>query len=387
MAAAIGRCAAAMNRTSSCTSWWLTACFVVGAWLQRPAPAAAQDMDYRTLERVKRATVMVFTAASQRKKADKPLGSGSGYFINGTGLLITNNHVVDPAHQMSQREKLEFKAKTGRLSYFVITESGTDAEKSWECELVSQSEAADQALLQAYHRKDTKLTTPDYLRFLPDSKLRKRLKVWVLGFPGGDSQRTQSDRHAEISVSSGMVTDVPRTPAGRVRDVVTDLLARPGNSGGPVVQIDGFVVGTVTLMTQTKERADTSKLVPADLAHQLVRNAYDQGRVAEGSDFTPFTAFLTDGEGRISVPGFKRLEDRDVLFTEAGDRIYGRVADEKIRWESPLGSLEIGGRCLHGSQRGGLKSLSRGRRSSGRFTPRLDVRVHRRRREPGRADL
>lgn len=307
-----------------------------------PVRTAAQEMGNDTEERVKRATVLVFTAASKSKKGDQKLGSGSGFFINGTGMLITNNHVVDPAHKKSMREKQEFHYKTGRLTWTVVTDSGTDEEKIWECDVVYQNDAADQAILQAYDEEHKKLQTPNYLRLLPESRLKERMKVWALGFPGGDSLRTSQDKkHPEVSLSTGYVIDLPRTPAGRVRMIWTDVLARPGNSGGPMVDVDGFCVGTATLMGQSEGRANTSTLVPAALSSQFIRNAFDLGRVPEGADVTPFVDILTNENGRLNIPEYDRFPDRDVLFYENGDRIYGTIATNSITWESPLGTLEV----------------------------------------------
>ena len=100
---------------------------------------------------------MVFTAESKRKKADTPLGSGSGYFINSTGLMITNNHVVDPVHGRSPREKHMWHYKHGRLAWEIITDSGTDDEKKWDAMVLYQNESDDQAILQVHDEDGEKL--------------------------------------------------------------------------------------------------------------------------------------------------------------------------------------------------------------------------------------
>lgn len=303
--------------------------------------ATAQTMKEGTIQRVKRATVLVFTAASQNAQGDQKLGSGSGFFINGTGLLITNNHVVDPAHNKSLREKQEFHYRTGRLTWSVITNGGTDEEKEWKAEVVYQNDAADQAILQAFDDGGGNLRTPDYLRFLPETRLKEQMKVWALGFPGGDSQRTSRDKHPQVSLSGGSVTDLPRTPAGRVRMIWTDVLARPGNSGGPMVDVDGFLVGTVTLMGQSEGRANTSMLVPAALSVEFVGNAFALGRIPKGTDVAPFLESLTDGNGQVNIPEFERLPESEILFFNDGDRIYGSISTENIKWKSPLGKLNV----------------------------------------------
>lgn len=334
------------QRTLRRDTAWLLGCLLVAGAVGLPAPTAARDMKPDTLERVKRAAVLVFTAASRSQKGDQKLGSGSGFFINSTGLAITNNHVVDPTHKKSPEEKQRFHYQTGRLTWTVVKDAGTDDEETYEAVVLYQNESADQALLQVYDEDEEKLETLDYLRLLPESRLRKRMKVWALGFPGGDRQSTSRDKHPEVSVTNGHVLDLPRTPAGRVRMVYTDVIARPGNSGGPMVDIDGLLLGTVTLMSKPEGREDTggasySALVPAKLTGEMVRNAFQLGKVPEGADIKPFIEMLTDERGRINIPEFNRLPDRDILFFDDGDRIYGTIATDSITWESPLGTLKV----------------------------------------------
>lgn len=320
---------------------WMTLTMLGGVLSATAGFASAETMKPETLERVKRAAVMVFTAGSQSSQGDRPLGSGSGYFINQSGMLITNNHVVDPAHGRPLWERQAMLYPLGKVVWTVVTDAGTDDEKTWKCDMVYQNESADQAILQAKDEDGNLLETPDYLRFMPDSRLQVRRKLWALGFPGGDRQRTSADKHPEVTVTQGMITDLPRTASGRIEMIWTDVQARPGNSGGPMVDANGFLVGTVTLMGQSEGRADTSMLVPVGLSRQFVHNAFLKGLVAPKSDFAPFMELFTDESGRINFGQFERLNDREVLYFESGDRIYGGVSTANITWHSDIGTMEI----------------------------------------------
>ncbi len=309
-------------------------------------PATAQDMKPDTEERVKNATVMVFTARSEQGKGDKPQGSGSGFFINSTGLLISNNHVVDPEHGKSYWEKNRGAYNEGKTTWTVITDSGTDDEKTFDAEVLYQNETADQAILQAFTEDGEKLESPNYLRLMPDTRLKERLKVFALGFPGGDGQKTVKDKHPEVSITEGHVLGIPYTPGGRIRMVYTDVIARPGNSGGPMVNLDGYLVGTVTLMKAPEGREDSggakySALVPAALSGEMIRNGFVLGKMPDASDVTPFMEMLTEEDGHMDIPEFKRRERDDVLHYDDGDRIYGSVKTDTITWNSPLGKLTV----------------------------------------------
>lgn len=331
-----------LRRGQRTAAIFLVAAF--GAFIGMPR-AYAGDMKEETEAKVKKASVMVFTASSKNKKGDTTLGTGSGFFVNGTGLAITNNHVVDPTHMKSPEEKQRFHYGTGKLTWTVITDSGTEDEQTWEAVVVYQNEVADQAVLQVYDESGDKLQWPAYLTMLPESRLRERTPVWALGFPGGDKNRSNRDKHPEVSITQGNVLQVPRTPGGRIRMVYTDVVARPGNSGGPMVDRDGYLVGTVTLMLAPEGREDTggakySSLVPAKLTAEMIRNAFLLGKMPNGTDVSPFMDVLTDRNGRIEVPEFRRRMDKDILFFDDGDRIPGKVANESIEWAFPLGKLD-----------------------------------------------
>jgi len=85
---------------------------LTGAAIVSAAPPTPISDD--VLARAKNASVMVLLAHSKSAEADTPLGSGSGYFVNSTGLAVTNNHVADPGHGKSPDEKFKLKEELGR---------------------------------------------------------------------------------------------------------------------------------------------------------------------------------------------------------------------------------------------------------------------------------
>lgn len=316
------------------------------AVLGMPPASRAEEMKPDTLERVKHAAVLVFTKASKSSRGDTTLGSGSGFFINATGLAITNNHVVDPTHLKSREEKFQFHYKTGKLTWTIITDSGTDEEASWNALVLYQNESADQALLQVQDEDGNSLETPNYLRFQSESRLHERMPVWALGFPGGDKNRTADQEHPEVAVTVGNILEFPRTPGGRIRMIYTDVVARPGNSGGPMVDVDGYLLGTVTLMKPPEGREDTgganySALVPNMLTSQMIRNTFALGKMSAHTDVAPFADVLTREDGMFVVPDIERKADQEVLHYDDGDRIFGTIASDSITWQSQIGKLNI----------------------------------------------
>lgn len=316
---------------------------VAGCWVGA-GHAKAQLLDEDTLDRAKSATVFVVTSASEQSKGDTPLMSGSGFFVNGSGLLVTNNHVVDPAHGKSDSEKLELAVNLNLLVYRVVRDSGTEDEQTLECELVRANERADLAILQAYDEEHNLAETPDYLRFLPDYRLHKNMKITALGFPGGTRRSGRGGTNPEITVKQGQIVRMPRSPAGRIRMIFTDAQIRQGNSGGAMVNSDGLLVGIPTQSffgsDLTEGRVDFHGLVPAALTQEFIRGAFELKRIPPHSDVAPFVGILTRDDGTINIPQYNRRDDEDFLLYE-GDRYYTDIKTKEIEWDSPLGRFTV----------------------------------------------
>jgi len=309
-------------------------------------PAAAQSQSKETIDYVKHATVLVFTAHSKQTAGDTKLGSGSGYLVNGTGLCITNNHVTDPGHGKSEREKFELKNTLGRLVWTVVVDSGTEDEIEYNAHLLYANEKADQAVLQVYDEDGEFLEWDYYLGLVPGRQLKVGQKIWCYGFPGGDSRKADKDRHAEVAITSGHIFDLPRRPDGDIKMIFTDVLANPGNSGGPMVDKEGNVVGTLTLGSQSEGRKDTTMLVPADLTRAVINEVFRRGKMPAGIDLEPLYTFMAGSDGHIAVPGFPRLANSDCIFLDGGERICGEPAAESLVLDTPLGKLTLPGAQL-----------------------------------------
>jgi len=141
-------------------------------------------------------------------------GAGSG-FLRGDGTVVTNQHVVEGA------DEIELAYSEGEWTTAEVL--GTDA-------------YSDLAALAPADRPD--YATPlDLLSDDPPIGTR----VMALGNPF----------QLEASASSGIVSGVDRTLSGPsdfpIPDAIqTDAAVNPGNSGGPLVNLDGRVVGVIT---------------------------------------------------------------------------------------------------------------------------------------------
>ena len=137
-------------------------------------------------------------------------GSGSGFFINSTGVAITNHHVVDNCTSIR------------------TTAAGVE----YPAKLIAADESNDLALIQV----DVKQPA----RFLSFRSTPARLAepIAALGYP------LPGVLSPSIGVSTGTVSSLSGI-RGDSRFVQINSPVQPGNSGGPVIDDRGLVIGVV----------------------------------------------------------------------------------------------------------------------------------------------
>lgn len=193
---------------------------VVGYGPEKTTPAAKQEKRGRNLGKGK--------APEAEAKPDEPeeRGVGTGVVIVDNGTILTNLHVVAG----SERIKVTFH-------------DGTESEAT----VTGAQPENDLAVLQAKKLPDDLIAAT--MRSTAD--LRPGDQVAAIGFPFGIGP----------SVSAGVVSGLKRSfrsPEGKQELgnlIQFDAAANPGNSGGPLVNMDGEVLGIVTaILNPTQQR-------------------------------------------------------------------------------------------------------------------------------------
>ena len=156
--------------------------------------------------------------------------TGSGFVISADGQIVTNAHVVAMEAEV---EGGGTKHATQRV-VTVTFHSGTDQAKTYPAQVLRENHKVDLALLKI------DLATPTFFQLGDSDAIEETSSIFVCGHPLGLK---------EISIRSGSVT-AHRTWEGRPY-LEHDAMAESGNSGGPVVDQDGFVVGIHTLTLAT----------------------------------------------------------------------------------------------------------------------------------------
>ncbi|TSC52694.1 MAG: trypsin-like serine protease with C-terminal PDZ domain [Parcubacteria group bacterium LiPW_41] len=181
------------------------------------------------------------------------VGGGSGFIIDGSGIILTNRHVIE------EKEVL----------YFVTTHDN----HTYEAELLAKDPVDDIAIL----------------RIQPTRKLRA-VKL-------GDSAKVELGQTAiafgnalglfKDTVSMGIISGLSRAVSARENEnsavqemrglIQTDAAINPGNSGGPLVNIYGRVVGINAAVVASAE--SISFAIPINTAKRDIKDLKKYGKI------------------------------------------------------------------------------------------------------------
>ncbi len=175
-------------------------------------------------------------------------GQGSGFIISEDGYILTNTHVVDEADEVIVRlhDRREFRAK-----------------------VIGKDDRTDVALIKIEAKGLPKVTIGD-----PD-KLKVGEWVLAIGAPFG----------FENSVTAGIVSAKGRSlpQENYVPFIQTDVAVNPGNSGGPLFNMRGEVVGINSqIISRSGGYMGLSFAIPIDVAMDVAEQLKATGKVARG---------------------------------------------------------------------------------------------------------
>src|ERR1700738_995968 len=175
---------------------------------------------------------------------------GSGVMVDPSGLVVTNNHVIEGADQVkvSLSDKREFEA-----------------------EIVLQDSRTDLAVLRL---KDSKEKFPT-LDFANSDELLGGDVVLAIGNPFGVGQ----------TVTHGIISALARTQVG-ITDyqlfIQTDAAINPGNSGGALVDMTGRLAGINTaIYSRSGGSQGIGFAIPANMVRVVVASAKGGGKAVK----------------------------------------------------------------------------------------------------------
>lgn len=263
-----------------------------------------------------------------RGRPETQVGTGSGFVVSKDGYILTNNHVVAGATEVTVRllDRREFEAEV----------VGTDA-------------STDVAVL--------KIDAEDLNPVALGNSSEARIGEWVLAI--GNPLGSELD----FTVTSGIISAKGRAlspGASDIQDFIqTDAAINPGNSGGPLVNVRGEVIGINTaIASETGFYSGYGFAIPINLARKVMKQLVATGHVERAQlGILVQTANRRDAEyvgldriRGVRIEAFQEgspakdagLEAGDIIIAIDGEPIdYTAQLQQKIAFREPGESVEI----------------------------------------------
>jgi serine protease Do len=195
-----------------------------------------------------------------------PRGVGSGFVIANDGYVMTNHHVVDGADEIyvTLADKREFRGK-----------------------LIGSDRRTDVALV--------KIDVTDLPKLAIGDSHKLRVGEWVvaIGSPFG----------LDSTVTAGIVSAKSRDTGDYLPFIQTDVAVNPGNSGGPLLNMAGEVVGINSqIYSRTGGFMGISFAIPIDEAMRVADQLRTSGRVIRGRIGVGIAEVTRDVAGPLGLP-------------------------------------------------------------------------------------
>jgi 2-alkenal reductase len=182
-----------------------------------------------------------------------PSASGSGVVVDSRGYIVTNQHVVD-----------------GQRTLEVIFSDGKRA----SAKLVGEDNFSDLAVVKV------DVEVPAVAEFADSDLLEPGQPVVAIGSALGDFRNTVT-----VGVVSALHRDLDDSGSAALRNLIqTDAAINHGNSGGPLLQLDGKVIGiNVAVVRGAIVSGDVAEglgfAIPSNTARQVVDQLINKGSV------------------------------------------------------------------------------------------------------------
>jgi serine protease Do len=181
-----------------------------------------------------------------QQEEEVPRGVGSGFIISQDGYVLTNAHVIDGATDVYVKltDKREFKAK-----------------------VIGSDKRTDVAVLKIEGTKLPKLTIGD------SDKIKAGEWVIAIGSPFD----------LDNTVTAGIISAKARDTGDYLPLIQTDVAVNPGNSGGPLINMRGEVVGINSqIYSRSGGYMGISFAIPIDEAMRVADQLKGTGKVTRG---------------------------------------------------------------------------------------------------------
>ncbi len=251
----------------------------------------------------------------QPRQPEAPVPSaGTGFVIDSSGLILTNNHVVENATSI-------------QIDFF-----GDDEGDLYEARILGRDAMTDSALLELVDRPEWELPVAS---FGDSSQMAAGDWVMAIGNPFGLGH----------TVTVGVISAIgrPFMPVrGRNLDMLqTDAAINPGNSGGPLLNIRGEVVGINTaIISDRMANAGVGFAVPINTVRELL-DELRGGRVTRGVIGIQIANVEPDDYGVLGLSETGGVAVNSVTAEGPADQADMRPGDVVVAYDGdPVSSTE-----------------------------------------------
>ena len=267
-----------------------------------------------------------FNKEQRQSPSRRPMyGLGSGFIIDSSGIVVTNNHVIEGADEITiiMHDQEEYKA-----------------------ELLGRDPKADLAVLKFDHVEKN----IDIISWGNSDETRVGDWTIAIGNPLGLGG----------TVTAGIVSAISRDIGNGpyVKFIQTDASINRGNSGGPLFNIRGEMIGINTaIISQTGGSIGLGFAIPANSAKKIVTQLKDFGRTKRGwlgVQITPVSKEISESLGLLNQKGAfisnldpkgpskaAGLQEGDVILKFNNTEIFKMTDLPRLVAESDVGSIAL----------------------------------------------
>ncbi|TDR31674.1 trypsin-like peptidase domain-containing protein [Hydromonas duriensis] len=226
---------------------------------------------------------------------ERQTGVGSGFLISADGYILTNHHVVNGASTItvSLNDQREFKAK-----------------------LVGSDARTDVAVI--------KIEGESFPFLYPADSDNIKVGQWVMaaGSPFG----------LKNTVTAGIISAIKRDTGELVPFIQTDAAVNPGNSGGPLVNMSGEVVGINSqILSNSGSFAGIALAIPINEALNVAEQIRTTGKVNRGRIGVAIASVEADSIKSLGLPKATGAWIKEVEPNSAADQAGLRANDVVLK--------------------------------------------------------
>ncbi|MFH1427457.1 MAG: trypsin-like peptidase domain-containing protein [Patescibacteria group bacterium] len=200
-------------------------------------------------------TINLITGERSSKNEKRQMGSGTGFIISADGLILTNKHVVN-------------SGKENSAEYQIILNSG----KKYYAQLIGKDPINDLAVLKIFDKN------LPFVELGDSDKLQIGSSVIAIGNVLGQYQNSVTKGIVSGLGRSIVASDQTGGNAEALDNVIqTDAEINFGNSGGPLVDLEGKVVGINVAIDQAGSAIGFA--IPINDARPVIKSVQEVGRI------------------------------------------------------------------------------------------------------------